>query len=66
MCVCVDAPDWKAPAQSVLADTGAPVWTTGPGSSASVWMASPEPSVRNVRRHFEATSTAHLVFMNVG
>lgn len=46
--VSVDVRGWKEPAPPAPADMGAPVWTTGLGSSASVWMASPAGSVRNV------------------
>lgn len=46
--VSVDVRDWKEPAPPAPADTGAPVWTTGLGNNASVWMASLANSVRNV------------------
>lgn len=46
--VSVDVRDWKEPAPPAPADMGAPVWTTGLGNNASVWMASLANSVRNV------------------
>lgn len=46
--VSIDVRDLKEPAPRVLADMGAPVWTTGLGSSASALTASLANSVRNV------------------
>lgn len=49
VCLSVDVPDWREPAQPTPADMGAPVLTTGLGSSANAWRASLANTARNVR-----------------